>query len=258
MSSQAGFVTKNGNLSAKALKRIFKDGVVPKKLAKRQKVAKAKHLEDQEAEWEEISVSKTFKRSVEDLDKKRRLQEAAENFLKSGATQKELLATLAEAKIVQNTKIRAEIVTSNVLMQPDSPPCSLEEWERANLEHIIQEQRFGEDDGGRTPPISELFNKGIPVSDVAPSVAATSPANVLFTSSFSGSTSQAPHPSFGGAAVESAAGIAHCALQPTPGHSHCYDQAHVPLDAVPLTPLPPPLMLALLARLSSHIVGQRR
>ncbi len=48
MSSQAGFVTKNGNLSAKAFKRIFKDGVMPKKLVKRQKVAKAKAIEDQE------------------------------------------------------------------------------------------------------------------------------------------------------------------------------------------------------------------
>jgi hypothetical protein len=33
MSSQAGFVTKNGNLSARALKRIFKDGGVSKKPA---------------------------------------------------------------------------------------------------------------------------------------------------------------------------------------------------------------------------------
>jgi hypothetical protein len=41
MSSQAGFVTKNGNLSAKALKSIFKDGVGPTKLAKREKVAKS-------------------------------------------------------------------------------------------------------------------------------------------------------------------------------------------------------------------------
>ncbi len=66
-----------------------------KKFAKRQKVAKAKHLlEDQEAEWEEIPAPKTVKRSVEDLDKKRRLQEAVENFVKSGATQKELLAAL--------------------------------------------------------------------------------------------------------------------------------------------------------------------
>jgi hypothetical protein len=170
-----------------------------------------------------------------------------------------LLAALAEAETARGTKTFAKSVTSNVFMPPDSPPCSLEQWERANLERMIQEQRFGEDDGGRTPPISELFNKGIPVSDVAPSVAATSPANVLFASSFSGSTSQVPHPSFGGAAVESAAGIAHCALQPTPGHSHCDGQAHVPLGAVPLTPLlPSPLMQALLARLSSHIVGQRR
>jgi hypothetical protein len=60
MSSEAGFVTKNGNLSAKALKRISKDGVTPKKLAKRQKVAKAKPIETQEEEHEEIPVSKTF------------------------------------------------------------------------------------------------------------------------------------------------------------------------------------------------------
>ncbi len=45
MSSQAGFVTKNGNISAKALKRIFKDGVVPKKSTKKTKVAKAEHIE---------------------------------------------------------------------------------------------------------------------------------------------------------------------------------------------------------------------
>jgi hypothetical protein len=61
MSSQAGFVAKNGNLSVKALKRIFKDGVVPKKLAKRQKVAKVKPIEAQEEEYEEIPVSETFK-----------------------------------------------------------------------------------------------------------------------------------------------------------------------------------------------------
>jgi hypothetical protein len=41
ISSQAGFVTKNGNLRAKALKRIFKDGVLSKKLVKREKVAKS-------------------------------------------------------------------------------------------------------------------------------------------------------------------------------------------------------------------------
>ncbi len=73
-------MTKNGNLSAKALKRIFKDGVGPTKLAKREKVAKAKHLEDQKEEWEEIPILKTSKRPMEVLDKKRRLQEAAENF----------------------------------------------------------------------------------------------------------------------------------------------------------------------------------
>jgi hypothetical protein len=45
MSSQAGFVTKNGNLSANALKRIFKDGVVPKKSVKRAKVVKKEPIE---------------------------------------------------------------------------------------------------------------------------------------------------------------------------------------------------------------------
>ncbi len=75
--SQAGFVTTNGNLSAKALKRILKDGVGPTKSTKGKKVAKAKHLEDKEAEWEEIPIPKTSKRPVEVLDKKRRLVEAA-------------------------------------------------------------------------------------------------------------------------------------------------------------------------------------
>ena len=97
MSSQAGFVTKNGNLSAKAIKRIFKDGVMPKKSAKRPKVATAKPIEAQEAEFEEIPVSKTIKCSEEELKKKRRLQEAVENLMKCGANTKELLSALAAA-----------------------------------------------------------------------------------------------------------------------------------------------------------------
>ncbi len=117
--------------------------------------------------------------------------------MKSRASTKELLAALAEAKIVRNTKILAERVTANVSMPPDSPPCSLEAWERVNLAYMIQKQRYGNDDGGRTPPISQLFNECIPLSDVAPLVAATSSANVLLASSFSGSTSQAPNPSLG-------------------------------------------------------------
>ncbi len=56
MSSQAGFVTKNGNLSAKALKRIFKDEVQPMKLPKRQKVARAEPSEAKKRENEEISA----------------------------------------------------------------------------------------------------------------------------------------------------------------------------------------------------------
>jgi hypothetical protein len=44
MSSQAGFVTKNENHSAKALKRIFKDGGATKKPAKKQKAAKSESV----------------------------------------------------------------------------------------------------------------------------------------------------------------------------------------------------------------------
>ncbi len=168
---------------------------------------------------EEISSLEAFKRSEENSEKKKkRLQEAAKVLVNSGATQKELLAALAEAVTARETKTFAESVTSNVFMHPDSPPNNLEAREYAIRAQRIQEQHFGKDADGQTPPISQLLNKGIPVSDVAPSVAATSPANVLFTSSFSGYTSQAPHPSFGGAAVDPAFGIAHCALQPTPGH----------------------------------------
>ncbi len=62
----------------KGLKRIFKDAVLPKKSAKRPKVAKAKPIKAQEEELEEIPVSKTTKCSEEELQKKRRLQEAVE------------------------------------------------------------------------------------------------------------------------------------------------------------------------------------
>jgi hypothetical protein len=93
------------------------------------------------------------------------------------------------------------------------------------------------DDGERTPPISQLLDEYITFSDVAALVAATEPPSVPFASSLSGSASQAPHPSFGGAALDPAAGIAHCAFQPTSGHSHCDGQANAPLDAVPTTSL---------------------
>ncbi len=73
MSSQSGFDTNYGRLSAKGLKRIFKDGVLPKKSAKKPKVTKAKPIEAQEAELEEIPVSTTIKGSEEELKKKRRL-----------------------------------------------------------------------------------------------------------------------------------------------------------------------------------------
>jgi hypothetical protein len=118
--------------------------------------------------------------------------------------------------------------TSNVLMQPEFSTCSLKEWQRANLERIIQDPRDGKDDGGLTPPISRLLSECIPFSDVAAVVAATEQSKASLLPVLSVSTRPAPYPSF------------------------------VPLDSVPTTPLPPPLMLALLAGLMSHIVGQRR
>ncbi len=127
MSTQAGFVTKNGNLSAKALKRIFKDGIGPTKLAKRKKVAKTTHLENQEEEWEEIPIPKTSKRPVEVLDKKRRLQEAAEILITCGANTKELLSALGAAQTAQRTSNITEDVTSKVSRPPNSPPTA---WRR--------------------------------------------------------------------------------------------------------------------------------
>ncbi len=169
-----------------------------------------------------------------DLDKKRRLQEAAENLVKCGANTKLLLSALAEAQTVQRASNFTEDVTSKVSRPPNSPFYSLEAWERANLADRNQDPRDGKNDGGLTPPISLLLNDCIPFSDVAAVVAPTEYSKVSLASTLSVSTRQAPHPSFGDAEVDSAAGIAHCEFQPTPGHSHCDGQAHVPLDAVPL------------------------
>jgi hypothetical protein len=155
-------------------------------LAKRQKIAKAKPIEAQEEEHEEIPVSKNFKWSEEELEKKRRLQEAAENFVKNGAKAKELLTALAEAEINRNTKILANRVTTNVTMPPDSPPYSLEAWKNSNLADRIQKQRCGKDDGGLTPPIALIFNDCVLLGDVAALVAATEPSNTGFCSSRSG------------------------------------------------------------------------
>ncbi len=80
ISSQAGFVTKNGNLSAKALKRIFKDGVVPKKSIKRAKVVKKKPVEAMEPPLMEIHDFGSPKTSDEEVEKRRRLEEATKIF----------------------------------------------------------------------------------------------------------------------------------------------------------------------------------
>jgi hypothetical protein len=178
--------------------------------------------------------------------------------VKCGANTKELLSALAAAQTAQRTSNFTEDVTSKISRPPNSPSYSLEAWERANLADSFQDPRDGKNDGGLTPPISLLLSDCIPYSDVAAVVAATEQSKASLASVLSVSTRPAPHPSFGGAAENHAAGIAHFALQPTPGHSHCDGQANVPLDAVPTTPLPLPLTLVLLARLSFHIVGKRR
>jgi hypothetical protein len=115
---------------------------------------------------------------------------------------------------------------------------------------MTRQQLYGKDSGERTPPTSQLLGEYLPLSDVAPLVVATSPANLLLASSFSGSTSQAPDPSLGGAARDTHAGIAHSAFQPTPGHVKNNGQTNVPLDAAP----PTPLAVAATASTSSQVV----
>jgi hypothetical protein len=152
---------------------------------------------------------------VEVLDKKRRLQEAAEILITCGANTKELLAALEAAQTAQRTSNITEDVTSKVSRPPNFPSYSLEAWERrANLADRFQDPRGGKDDGGLTPPISRLLSEEcIPFSDVAAVVAATKQSNASLASVLSVSTRPAPHPSFGGATKNCAAGIAHhCAL----------------------------------------------
>ncbi len=79
---------KDGRLSAKALKRIFKDGVAPKKSAKKRKVAKAEHIEAPEEKIDEVPAPEPTKPLDEEARKKRHLDEAAEMYLDSGATAK--------------------------------------------------------------------------------------------------------------------------------------------------------------------------
>ncbi len=94
MSSQAGFVTKNGNLSAKALKRIFKDGVQPKKLPKRQKIVKMEPTEAPEEKSEEIMEPNIASTSEEELDKRRRLDVAVEYFSRAERLRRRYLQPL--------------------------------------------------------------------------------------------------------------------------------------------------------------------
>ncbi len=77
MSSQAGIVTKKGNLSAKALRDGgFKDGGVQKKSAKKQRVLEAKPNEVFEEPPKEI-LDLNFRRTSEEEFEKRRRGEGA-------------------------------------------------------------------------------------------------------------------------------------------------------------------------------------
>jgi hypothetical protein len=97
--------------------------------------------------------------------------------------------------------------------------------------------RGGKDDSRLTPPISFLLKECIPFSDVAALVAATEPPSVPLASSMSASTSQAPNPSLGSAARDTATGSAHRAFQPDPGHVRNDGQVRAGLDAAPPTSL---------------------
>jgi hypothetical protein len=149
-------------------------------------------------------------------------------------------------------------IAAGVYKAQDSPPFSQEAPQHSDLSRTTREQLYGKDYGVRTPPISEFLDECNTFSDVAAVVAATEQSEASLALVLSVSTRPAPHPSFGGATENYAAGIAHCGLQPTPGLSYCDGQAIVPPFAAPTTPSPSPLMLALLTGLSFHNVGQRR
>jgi hypothetical protein len=96
---------------------------------------------------------------------------------------------------------------------------------------MMRKKRYGKDTAGEhTPPISQLLDGHLSLSDVAASDAAPTPSNASIASFLAGSTSRAPDPTQGLAAVDSAAGSAHSVFQPTPGHMKINDQTSVPLD----------------------------
>jgi hypothetical protein len=146
--------------------------------------------------------------------------------LDSGATAKELLQAFGEARITRNMKILAERVAAEV-EQPECPPFSGEAWDRSNLAHMIRKQRYGKDDGARTPPISLSLDGHITESDVAALVAAPAPSDVSVASPSARFTSQASGPIHGLATVDLATGNAHRAFQPPPGYAMHHDQASV-------------------------------
>jgi hypothetical protein len=250
MSSQAGFVTNDGRLSAKALKRIFKDGVAPNKSAKKRKVAKAEHIEVPEEKIDEIPAPEPTKPLEEEARKKRCLDEAAEMYLDSCATAKELLMALAEAtKVARNMKILEEFTAKGV-ERPEFTPFSGEAWERSNITHMIRKQRYGKDnDGERTPPISLLIGAHTSERDMADLVTAPEPADMSSASPLARFASQASDPIHGLETVDLTTGDAHGVPQPAPGHEIRHDQA--PTHLSPYSPTP--LTSASQARFTSQV-----
>ncbi len=114
-------MTKKGNLSAKALKRKFKDGGVQKKSAKKQRMLKAKPDEVFDEPPTEIPHLNFPRTSEEEFEKRRRLNEAVENYFESGATAKELLAALSDANIKRAMKIMEENRAAGMHQPPPSP-----------------------------------------------------------------------------------------------------------------------------------------
>ncbi len=103
-------------------------------------------------------------------------------YLDSGATAKELLQAIAEAKVARSMKILAERAVEGVEW-PECPPFSGETWERSNIAHMIRKQRYGKEyNGKRTPPISLLLDAHTSESDMTALVSAPEPSDMSIAS----------------------------------------------------------------------------
>ena len=138
----------------------------------------------------------------------------------------------------KKTQEMSKNIAAGVYKAQDSPPFSQEAPQHSDLSRTTREQRYDKDYGERTPPILQFLDECNTVSDVAALVAATEPPpSVPLASSMPVSTSQAPNPSLGSAARDTATGGAHRAFQPDPGHVRNDGQVREGLDAAPPTSL---------------------